>query len=278
MSSPWLIIDVPNVAFRGFAAAGGLRANAGDRGPLSAAYLFLRQLRHLRARFHSERFVFCFDSRVSRRAASCPTYKANRRERSPAAITLLEPYYTDLHQLRRDILPGLGYRNVLRCSGYEADDLVAAAVAAVPRGEVAVLVSSDHDLFQLLRRERVTQYLLHKKAAYTAADLFRDYGVWPDRWPEVLALAGCPGDGVVGIPGVGLKTAGKFLAGGYKPGGLTWQKLVTEQQVKRTENLPLVKLPYEGTPAVTLRPDVCSAKNRRAVLKRLGFDSLLEDW
>lgn len=276
MNQSWLLIDVPNLAFRAFATTGGLW-HGGD--PTGTTYGFLRQLKLLSSRFQSERFIFCFDSVQSKRKELCPTYKAARRKSSEEEAQL-RPYREEVYRLRTDILPSLGYSNVLLAEGYEADDVIASLVKYNLGDDGAVIVSSDHDLYQLLRLvpQPVVQYLPHKKDLYGAADLRRDYGIAPERWPEVLALAGCPGDGVVGMKGVGPLTAARFFARQLPETGRKNIEIMQAYTTYVHTNLPLVSLPFAGCPGFPLHPDVCTAARRRAVLKRLGFDSLLEDW
>lgn len=91
--------------------------------------------------------------------------------------------------------------------GYEADDFLAAAVAAEEdRGGTTLVLTNDRDLFQLASK-RTT--ILHPKRGVSelqrvGPDQVRErYGVEPNQVPDFIALRGDPSDKIPGAPGVG---------------------------------------------------------------------------
>ena len=270
--NPRLIIDANNLAFRAFATTGGLsHADV----PTGTTFGFLKQIKSLRDSFLTDQLAFCFDCPPSKRQEISPAYKGNRKKLDDEAAVKYLEYRNELVRLCETVLPDMGFRNVFWQTGYEADDVIASVVQNSLGDGEAVIVSSDHDLYQLLGF-RVSMWLPHKKELYREADLLRDHGVLPSNWPDVLALAGCPGDGVVGMRGVGIKTAAKFMQG--KLPAKATDRIGPGVAAFLLSNLPLVRLPFPGTKAFRLREDECTPAKARAVFKRLGFRSLMETW
>lgn len=116
-----------------------------------------------------------------------------------------------------DVLPqfvaacGFAYA---KAAGYEADDFLAAAVAAEEAGGGHALVASgDRDAFQLASRQ--TTILQPVKAGEIArigpAEVRARYGVEPHQVPDFIALRGDPSDRLPGARGVGPKGAAALL-------------------------------------------------------------------
>lgn len=116
-----------------------------------------------------------------------------------------------------DVLPGFvracGFVAV-KAAGYEADDFLAAAVAAEEaRGGSALVASGDRDAFQLASAS--TTILHPVKAGEIArigpAEVRERYGVEPQQVPDFIALRGDPSDKIPGARGVGAATAASLL-------------------------------------------------------------------
>lgn len=100
--------------------------------------------------------------------------------------------------------------------GFEADDILATLSSRGERdGFDVIVVSGDRDAFQLID-EHVT--VLYPKKGVSdippmdAAAVFEKYGVQPANYPDLAALVGEKADNLPGIPGVGPKTAAKWIA------------------------------------------------------------------
>jgi DNA polymerase-1 len=101
-----------------------------------------------------------------------------------------------------------------KAPGYEADDFLAAAVAAEERrGGSAVVATGDRDAFQLA--SDATTILLPVRAGEMArigpAEVRERYGVDPAQVPDFIALRGDPSDRLPGAKGVGPKGAATLL-------------------------------------------------------------------
>ncbi len=246
MTAPWLMIDVSCLAYR--AAWASLDAPTG--------WAFLSQVGAARELCCTSRVAWCFDGGCGRRRQIDPSYKAARRQQDNQLQEEVRREVAGFLGGLRPSLRACGFANVFHADGYEADDVIARACDCLPPGERAVVVSSDHDLWQLLRPCRVEQLMpsKHGPATYTAERFRQEWLVQPDRWADALAIAGCDGDGVRGVRGVGLRTAVKYLSGGLRPDSKTLRKIEQHEKL-RLDNLRLVRLPLPGLPPVTLRED-----------------------
>ena len=127
-------------------------------------------------------------------------YKANRPP-MPEEMASQIPWV-------RKVVAALGLPQ-LELQGYEADDIIA-ALARKCRDREVIVVSGDKDLLQLLNGNiRIWDPM---KDEMIDGSVFRErYGVEPEQWRDVLALAGDTADNIPGIPGVGIKTALKLI-------------------------------------------------------------------
>jgi exodeoxyribonuclease-3 len=116
-----------------------------------------------------------------------------------------------------DILPefveACGFANA-KAPGFEADDFLAAAVAAEEHSGGAVLVASgDRDSFQLA--SRYTTILYPSRGGDIARigpeEVNQRYGVDPKQVPDFIALRGDPSDKLPGAIGVGPKRAAQLV-------------------------------------------------------------------
>src|SRR5690349_3678903 len=134
-------------------------------------------------------------------------YKANRRE-TP------EDFRSQL-SLIFEVLDALGIRR-LSAPGYEADDLIATLATQAAAEDMDVLiVTGDRDVLQLVS-DRVTALMTRRgiteMTRFTPETVTEKYGLTPAQYPDFAALRGDPSDNLPGIPGVGEKTATKWVA------------------------------------------------------------------
>ena len=99
-------------------------------------------------------------------------------------------------------------------AGYEADDFVAAAVAAEERrGGTALVASGDRDMYQLAseRTTILSPVRGGEMARIGPAEVRARYGVDPHQVPDFIALRGDPSDRIPGAKGIGEKGAAALL-------------------------------------------------------------------
>ena len=104
---------------------------------------------------------------------------------------------------------------IVRVERHEADDAIGTlALRARERGIDVVIVTADRDFFQLVRpgitvmfnRKGISDIVLYDEAAVRER-----FGLPPERYLDYVALKGDPSDNILGVPGVGEKTASKLV-------------------------------------------------------------------
>jgi 5'-3' exonuclease len=230
--------------------------------PTGVLFGFFRQMLLLSKKFESTNFVFCWDSQHSYRKRLYPSYKEHRQKEMTEEEKFMRSVgYPQFSQLRRDILPRLGFVNNFMQTGIEADDLIASVVdtewgrkeAGAPIDDI-VIISTDSDLWQLLANDWITQYSHISKELYTEEKFKKEYGIHPSRWPNVRALTGCKTDNIKGIKGIGEKTAAKFVNITLKKGKAHESILAFQKAGHMLDNLQLIRLPFFKTERVILQP------------------------
>jgi exodeoxyribonuclease-3 len=141
-----------------------------------------------------------------------PTY---RHRKYPAYQSGRE--FDDAIVEQLDVLPDFvqacGFKTAKR-AGYEADDFLAAAVAAEEKRNGTVLIASgDRDTFQLASDATTILYPVRagEMARIGPAEVRERYGVDPHQVPDFIALRGDPSDKLPGAPGVGAQGAAALL-------------------------------------------------------------------
>ncbi len=134
-----------------------------------------------------------------------PEYKA-QRAKSPDE-------FSGQVELTKEVLDALGV-TVLAMEGYEADDIIATLTQAREQGYKVLIVTGDRDSLQLV--DPSTTVLYPRKGVsdltrFTPEEVEKKYGLTPTQYPDYAALRGDPSDNLPGIPGVGEKTASKWI-------------------------------------------------------------------
>ncbi len=200
-----IVVDGHSLLYRAFFAVPPLSTKDGT--PTNAIYGFLRMVLKLWREERPDYFVVTFDAPTPTfRHRAFAEYKATRAK-APDAF---RPQVPLLKQLLKTM--GIAF---LELDGYEADDLMGAIVQkARQKGLQVVLVTGDMDALQLVD-EGVT-VLMPKRGIseierYDAQRVLQEFGVPPERIPDLKGLAGDTADNLPGVPGVGEKTAKELL-------------------------------------------------------------------
>ena len=202
-----LLVDGHSMAYRAFFALPVENFATTSGQPTNAVYGFTSMLINLiRDEQPTHVFVAWDTSRTSFRTEAYPEYKGTR-DASP------EPFKGQV-PLIKEVLDALRVPYV-GVEGVEADDVLATLAYRCAEAGLDVLVcSGDRDTFQLVN-ERVT-VLYPKKGVSELARMTPEavelkYGVVPERYPDLAALVGETSDNLPGVPGVGPKTAAKWI-------------------------------------------------------------------
>lgn len=269
----FILLDVSNLAWRSFHVMGHLSFKGIQTGIL---FGLLKDIQSLQTLFDTRRVIFCFDRGRSLRAREYSNYKKKRQQADFDEVKLaaIQEVRRQLHLMRREYFKELGYVNIFSQFGYEADDIIAAVAShiATKQGE-AIVVGSDHDLYQCLS-PRVRLYDPRIKKIRTEKWFREEHGISPIQWIDVKSIAGCSSDEIAGIKGVGEKTALKFLRGQLKADSAAYKAIVAGNAIWQ-RNRSLVELPYPGVKEFEIKEDDVTDKKWQKLAKRLGMKSIM---
>jgi DNA polymerase-1 len=202
-----LLLDGHSLAYRAFFALPPDLATT-DGQPTNAVYGFTSMLIKMLHDEQPTHVAVAFDrSEPTFRHEQYVEYKANRKE-TPGDLR-------SQFSLIFEVLDALGITR-LSVPGFEADDIIATlAVQAVDAGLDVLIVTGDRDVLQLVN-PRVTALMTRRGISdmtrFTPEEVFAKYGLTPAQYPDFAALRGDPSDNLPNIPGVGEKTAAKWIA------------------------------------------------------------------
>jgi DNA polymerase-1 len=191
----------------------------------------------------TNRIIFCCDSPKSIRKEIYPEYKGKR-----AKDEYFEVYKDFFLKIQNEIIPNIGFANVLEAEGLEADDIIA-SIALQEKRLPVVIFSDDGDLYQCIK-SNVTVMSINRSAAEAClmypAKFERIFGISHERWADVKSIAGCSTDNVPGLTNIGEKMAIQYL-NGKMPNGVRKTRIESEEGQKiRAFTDRLVRLPFDG--------------------------------
>jgi DNA polymerase-1 len=206
-SGPLFVLDGMSLAFRAYFALPPELALK-DGTVTNAVHGFTSMLVYLVREHRPSAIAVAFDPPgPTFRDGLNPEYKAGRAE-TPHE---LGPQFDMIRRTVASLAIPL-----VEVQGFEADDVLATlATQARDRGTDVVVVTGDRDCFQLVEDPHI-RVLYNRRgvsdyALYTEAGIEERTGVLPPKYPMLAALRGDPSDNIVGVPGVGEKTAAKLL-------------------------------------------------------------------
>ncbi|AWV47970.1 DNA polymerase I [Mycobacterium leprae] len=202
-----MLLDGNSLAFRAFYALP--TENFKTRGGLTtnAVYGFTAMLINLLREEAPTHIAAAFDvSRKTFRSECYAGYKANRSS--------IPAEFHGQIDITKEVLGALGI-TVFAEAGFEADDLIATlATQAENEGYRVLVVTGDRDALQLVSNDVTVLYPrkgVSELTRFTPEAVIEKYGVTPAQYPDLAALRGDPSDNLPGIPGVGEKTAAKWI-------------------------------------------------------------------
>ena len=202
-----LLLDGHSLAYRAFFALPVENFSTSTGQSTNAVYGFTSMLINLLRDEQPTHLAVAFDvSRQTFRTEQYAEYKAGR------ASTPDE--FRGQVDLVKEVLDALRVQH-LELDGYEADDLIATLTSRAREHGMEVLVcSGDRDTLQLV--DERTTVLYPRKGVSDLARMTPDaveekYGVRPERYSDLAAMVGETSDNLPGVPGVGPKTAAKWL-------------------------------------------------------------------
>ncbi|WP_329063374.1 DNA polymerase I [Amycolatopsis sp. NBC_01480] len=202
-----LLIDGHSMAYRAFFAlpAENFKTKTGQ--VTNAVFGFTSMLINLLRDEAPSHLAVAFDlSRKTFRSEAFADYKANR--------STTPDEFRGQVDLVKEVLEVLGIPSLTK-ENFEADDIIATLTTQAGAEDFDVLIcTGDRDALQLVN-EHVT--VLYPKRGvsdlvrFTPEAVEEKYGLTPRQYPDFAALRGDPSDNLPGIPGVGEKTAAKWI-------------------------------------------------------------------
>lgn len=202
-----LLIDGHSLAFRAFYALSPDNFKTSDGQHTNAVHGFISMLLNILQAEKPTHLAVAFDlSRNSFRTEEYPEYKGTRGETPPE--------FNGQTELLQEALAAMNIKTITRVN-YEADDVLASlADQSAAKGFEVFVVSGDRDTFQLISEDTTILYPVKgvmNLARMDDAAVLEKYGIHAKQYPDLAALVGETSDNLPGIPGVGPKTAAKWL-------------------------------------------------------------------
>ncbi|MCK1816421.1 DNA polymerase I [Streptomyces sp. XM4011] len=202
-----LLLDGHSLAYRAFFALPAENFTTAVGQPTNAIYGFASMLANTLRDEEPTHLAVAFD--VSRK-----TWRSDRYDGYKATRSASPDEFKGQVELIGELLDTMRVRR-FAVDGFEADDVIATlATRAADEGFQVSIVTGDRDCFQLVS-DRVTVLYPTKGVSeltrFTPEKVEERYGLTPARYPDYAALRGDPSDNLPGIPGVGEKTAAKWI-------------------------------------------------------------------
>jgi DNA polymerase-1 len=202
-----LLIDGHSMAYRAFFALPAENFTTATGQHTNAIYGFATMLISLLKDEKPTHVAVAFDvSRKTFRSDIFPEYKASRAK-TPDEFRSQMSYLNDL-------VTGFGITQ-FAVEGFEADDIIATLATRAERDGFEVLIcTGDRDSFQLVTDSITVLYPkrgVSEMARMTPQAVIDKYQMTPTQYPDFAALRGDPSDNLPSIPGVGEKTAAKWI-------------------------------------------------------------------
>ena len=202
-----LLLDGHSLAYRAFYALREVDMSTTTGQPTNAVFGFTSMLINLLRDEQPTHVAVAFDvSRQTFRSETYADYKAGRSE-TP------EDFRGQVELIRK-VLAALRIP-VMMVGGFEADDVIATVTTqATAAGADVLICTGDRDCLQLVTDQVTVLYPrrgVSEMTRFTPEAVQEKYGLSPVQYPDFAALRGDPSDNLPSIPGVGEKTAAKWI-------------------------------------------------------------------
>lgn len=231
-----VLLDSHAIIHRAYHALPEFMNSRGE--PTGAIYGLATMLFKIITDLKPDYIVACFDlPKKTFRHEAYDGYKAGRAKADEALVAQLIS--------SRDFFKACSIP-MYECEGFEADDLLGTiAEKLMSMSDVDIIIASgDMDTLQLVKDDKVQVYTLKKgindTILYNQKKVFARFGFDPDKLPDYKGLRGDPSDNIIGIKGIGEKTA-TILISKYgtieniykviKKGEVDWKSIGITQRV-----------------------------------------------
>ncbi|ASU57585.1 MULTISPECIES: DNA polymerase I [Nocardiopsis] len=202
-----LLLDGHSMAFRAFFALPVDKFGTSTGQSTNAVYGFASMLVKLLRDEEPTHVAVAWD-------LSGPTFRHEEYAEYKDGRSDTPPEFPSQVPLTQDLMRLIGVAN-LSAPGFEADDVIATLAHQGGEAGMEVLIASgDRDAFQLVTDSCTVLYpgkSLSDLRRMDPAAVEDKYGVTPERYRDLAALVGEKADNLPGVPGVGPKTAAKWI-------------------------------------------------------------------
>jgi DNA polymerase-1 len=203
-----VLLDAHAILHRAYHALPDFSSSKGE--PTGALYGIIAMLMKIVRELKPDYIVACYDlPGPTFRHQAYDDYKAGRQKADEALIAQIKR--------SRDIFAAFNIP-IYECPGFEADDMLGTIVeqAKKEKDMCVIIASGDMDTLQLVDNDRVTVYTLRKgirdTVLYDEKGVNERYQFPPQSLPDYKGLAGDPSDNIIGISGIGEKTATTLIS------------------------------------------------------------------
>ncbi len=202
-----VLLDVHAILHRAYHALPEFESSKGE--PTGALYGLCTLLIKLVKDLKPDYIVACYDlPEPTIRHEQYGAYKAGRKEIDTALVAQLER--------SKDVFKAMNIP-MYSSPGFEADDMLGTIVESLKNNKDIdiVIASGDMDTMQLIDGDRVRVYTLKKgikdTIVYNEDAVLERFGFGPKYLTDFKGLRGDPSDNIVGISGIGEKTAQELI-------------------------------------------------------------------
>ncbi len=201
-----VLLDAHAILHRGYHAMGGFATRDGR--PTGALYSFAMMVLKIYDDIKPDYIAACFDlPKPTFRHVSYDGYKAGRSKTDDALVEQIKESRTLCKALAVPFY---------ECEGFEADDLLGTIAEKLKKEKNTrvIIASGDMDTLQLVDDDVVTVYTMRKgneTILYNEQAVRDRFGFGPEHIPDYKGLAGDPSDNIIGISGIGDKTATELI-------------------------------------------------------------------
>ncbi len=198
-----VLLDVHAIIHRAYHALPDFASSKGE--PTGALYGLCLMLFSLVEKFRPDYIAACFDlPKPTYRHEAYKEYKAGRRKTDDELVSQLKRAHEVFEAMA---IP------MYSKEGFEADDMLGTIVEKEKKNKdlEIVIASGDMDTMQLIEGEKVKVFTLRKgikdTVVYAEKDVLERFGFSPVQLTDYKGLRGDPSDNIIGIKGIGEKTA-----------------------------------------------------------------------
>lgn len=202
-----VLLDSHAIIHRAYHALPDFSSSGGV--PTGALYGLSNMLMKIIADLKPDYIVACYDlPEKTFRHVAYDGYKAKRAKTDEALIEQLEK--------SRKIFEAFNIP-IYDAPGFEADDVLGTIVAKFKndKGVKIIIASGDMDTMQLVDKDKVQIYTLKKgindTILYDEDKVVERFGFKPEYMPDYKGMRGDPSDNIIGIKGIGEKTATNLI-------------------------------------------------------------------